>query len=290
MANRIVRKQSLTPITHRIEIEAPMIARAAKPGQFVVLRTHEKGERFPLTISHANPEKGTITLIFQEVGKSSGSLAAIPEGGEILDLLGPLGKPSHTEKLGTVACVGGGYGNAVLLPVARGFKEAGNKVIMIVGFRSKELIILEDELKEVSDEFYICTDDGSFGFHGFVTQQLQILIDQGLKPDMVMAIGPLPMMKAVSKLTQPYGFHTMVSLNPIMVDGTGMCGGCRVTVGNETKFACVDGPDFDGHKVDWDEILIRLGAYKKFEKDSMERFTDSCSAVKALKQQTSSTK
>ena len=283
MGYKIVKKESLTSITHRIEIDAPLIANSAKPGQFVVLRTHEKGERFPLTISHSNPDKGTITLIFQEVGKSSSHLASIPEGGEILDLLGPLGKPSHTEKVGTVVCVGGGYGNAVLLPVARGFKEAGNKVIMIVGFRSKDLIILEDELKEVSDDFHICTDDGSYGFHGFVTQQLQVLIDDGLKPDAVMAIGPLPMMKAVSKLTEPYGFPTWVSLNPIMVDGTGMCGGCRVTIGEKTKFACVDGPDFDGHQVDWDEILIRLAAYKKFEKQSMEKYEHECKLLEQTK-------
>jgi ferredoxin--NADP+ reductase len=280
MPYKIISKDSLTSITHRIEIEAPMIANSAKPGQFVVLRTHKKGERFPLTISHSNPDKGTITLIFQEVGKSSAHLATIPQGGEILDLLGPLGKPSHTDNVGTVVCVGGGYGNAVLLPVARGFKEAGNKVIMIVGFRNKDLIILEDELKEVSDDFHICTDDGSFGFHGFVTAKLQELIDGGLKPDSVMAIGPLPMMKAVSNLTEPYGFPTWVSLNPIMVDGTGMCGACRCTVGNETKFACVDGPDFDGHKVDWDEILIRLGAYKEYEKQAMDLFEKEGKTVK----------
>lgn len=280
MAYKIISKDSLTPITHRIEIEAPMIANSAKPGQFVVLRTHKKGERFPLTISHANPGKGTITLIFQEVGKSSAHLATIPQGGEILDLLGPLGKPSHTDNVGTVVCVGGGYGNAVLLPVARGFKEAGNKVIMIVGFRNKDLIILEDELKEVSDDFHVCTDDGSFGFHGFVTAKLQELIDDGLKPDSVMAIGPLPMMKAVSNLTEPHGFPTWVSLNPIMVDGTGMCGACRCTVGNETKFACVDGPDFDGHKVDWDKILIRLGAYKECEKQAMDIFEKEDKTVK----------
>lgn len=272
MAYKIVNKESLTPVTHKIEIHAPLIAAHAKPGQFVVLRVNETGERFPLTISHSNTDKGTITLIFQEVGKSSALLATIPEGGEILDLLGPLGKPSHTEKVGTVVCVGGGYGNAVLLPVARGFKESGNKVIMIVGFRTKDLIILEDELKEVSDDFYICTDDGSFGFKGFVTQQFQELIDAGLKPDMVMAIGPLPMMKAVSNQTEPYGFPTYVSLNPIMVDGTGMCGGCRLTFDGKTKFACVDGPDFDGHKVDWDEILIRLSAYKPYEEKAYEQF------------------
>jgi NAD(P)H-flavin reductase len=270
MPYKIIKKESLTPVTHRIEIEAPFVANHAKPGQFVVLRVHEKGERFPLTISNSNREKGTISLIFQEVGRSSALLGKIPQGGEILDLLGPLGKPSHTEKLGTVVCVGGGYGNAVLLPVARGFKDADNKVIMIVGFRTKDLIILEDELKEVSNEFHICTDDGSFGYKGFVTAKLQDLINEGLKPDMIMAIGPLPMMKAVSKLTEPYGFPTMVSLNPIMVDGTGMCGGCRLTFDGKTKFACVDGPDFDGHKVDWDEILIRLGAYKKFEKEAYD--------------------
>jgi NAD(P)H-flavin reductase len=284
MPYKILSKKSLTPITHRIEIDAPMIAKSAKPGQFVVLRTHEKGERFPLTISHADPEKGTITLIFQEVGKSSGNLARIPEGGEILDLLGPLGMPSHTEKVGTVVCVGGGYGNAVLLPVARGYKSAGNKVILIVGFRTKELEILEDELREVSDEFHICTDDGTDGFHGFVTQKLKILLDEGLKPNQIMAIGPLPMMKAVSKLTEPYGIKTFVSLNPIMVDGTGMCGGCRCTIGDKTKFACVDGPDFDGHQVDWDEILIRLGAYKDLEKKSYEDFKCKC-AEEAEKQQ-----
>lgn len=275
MPYKIIRKNSLTPVTHRIEIQAPMIATKAKPGQFVVLRLSETGERFPLTISGTSPEKGTITLIFQEVGKSSSMLGLIPEGGEILDLLGPLGTPSHMEKFGTVACVGGGYGNAVLLPVARGYKEAGNNVIMIVGFRTKELMILEDELKSVSHEFHLCTDDGSIGFHGFVTSKLDEMIRAGYHFDLCMAIGPVPMMKAVCKVTEPCGIPTFVSLNPIMVDATGMCGVCRCTVGNEMKFACVDGPDFDGHKVDWEELQIRLRTFNKFEKEAMERFSKS---------------
>lgn len=275
MPFKIVKKNDLTPITHRIEINAPLIAKRAKPGQFVVLRLTETGERFPLTISGASPEKGTITLIFQEVGKSSTMLARIPEGGEILDLLGPLGTPSHIEKFGTVACVGGGYGNAVLLPVARAYKEAGNHVVMIVGFRTADLIILEDELREASNEFHLCTDDGSRGFHGFVTGKLDELIKGGSHFDYCMAIGPVPMMKAVCKVTEPYGIPTYVSLNPIMVDATGMCGVCRCTVGGEMKFACVDGPDFDGHKVDWEELQIRLRTYQKFEQEAFERYKKS---------------
>jgi len=275
MPYKILAKEDLTPITHRIEIQAPMIAAKAKPGQFVVLRLADTGERFPLTISGAYPEKGTITLIFQEVGKSSSMLAAIPEGGEILDLLGPLGTPSHMDNFGTVVCVGGGYGNAVLLPVARGYKNAGNKVVMIVGFRTADLVILEDELKSVSDEFNLCTDDGSRGYPGFVTAKLDDMIKEGVHFDFCMAIGPVPMMKAVCKVTEPCGIPTYVSLNPIMVDATGMCGVCRCTVGKEMKFACVDGPDFDGHKVDWEELQIRLRTYKKFEDEAIERYRKS---------------
>jgi len=275
MPYKIIKKNSLTSITHRIEIIAPMIAKRAKAGQFVVLRLSDTGERFPLTISGTSIENGTITLIFQEVGKSSSMLARIPEGGEILDLLGPLGTPSHIEKFGTVACVGGGYGNAVLLPVARAYKQGGNRVIMIVGFRTKDLIILEDELKAASDEYHLCTDDGSCGHHGFVTSKLDELIKAGYHLDLCMAIGPVPMMKAVCKVTEPCGISTYVSLNPIMVDATGMCGVCRCTVGGEMKFACVDGPDFDGHKVDWEELQIRLRTFNKFEQEAMERYQKS---------------
>ena len=275
MPYKIIAKNSLTSITHRIEIVAPMIARRAKAGQFVVLRLSDTGERFPLTISSTSVDKGTITLIFQEVGKSSSMLARIPEGGEILDLLGPLGMPSHIEKFGTVACVGGGYGNAVLLPVARAYKEAGNNVVMIVGFRTSDLIILEDELVAASSEFHLCTDDGSRGYSGFVTGKLDELIKSGQHFDFCMAIGPVPMMKAVCKVTEPCAIPTYVSLNPIMVDATGMCGVCRCTVGGEMKFACVDGPDFNGHKVDWEELQIRLRTYNKFEQEAMERFNQS---------------
>jgi len=247
------------------ELEAPLIAKKAKPGQFVILKANEAGERIPLTMADTNPEKGTITIIYMVVGKSTAIFKSLKVGDSYQDVIGPLGKPTHLEKLGTVVCVGGGTGIAVLHPITRGLKEIGNNVISIIGARSKDILILEEEMKAASNTLHICTDDGSYGHHGFVTEVLKkVLEKEDVK--LVVAIGPVPMMKFVSKITKDFNVPTMVSLNPIMVDGTGMCGGCRVSVGGETKFACVDGPEFDGHKVDFDELTRRLQAYCEDEK------------------------
>ena len=262
----------MTPVTHRIIVEAPHVGRKALPGQFVIVRANETGERVPFTISRPDPDKGTVDLIFQEVGKSSKLLGTLREGDEILDIVGPLGLPTEIENFGHAVSVGGGYGNAVLLPITTGLKAAGNRITTIIGARSKDLIILEEDLKKVSDKLIVCTDDGSYGVHGFVTVELQKLLDSGEQIDFVLAIGPLPMMEAVSKMTEPYGIRTVVSLNPIMVDGTGMCGACRVEVHGETKFACVDGPEFDGHEVNFDILRRRLAAYKKMEQLADEMF------------------
>lgn len=252
----------------KIEIEAPRIAKKRKAGQFVMLRTTDQGERVPLTIADSDPEKGTITIIVQGMGKTTRELLRMEAGQQIHDIVGPLGTPSHIENFGTAVSIGGGVGTAIALPTAVALKEAGNYVITINGARNKELVILENEMKAVSDEAYITTDDGSYGFHGFVTQKLQELIDSGKKIDFVLAIGPVPMMKAVADVTRPYGIKTVVSLNPIMVDGTGMCGGCRVTVGDEVKFACVDGPEFDAHQVDFSNLSDRNRIYLSEEKAS----------------------
>jgi ferredoxin--NADP+ reductase len=247
------------------EIEAPLIARKAKPGQFVILKANETGERIPLTMADTDPEKGTITIVYQVVGKSTRVFADLKEGDGFQDVIGPLGKATHLEKLGNVVCVGGGTGVAVVHPITRGLKEMGNHVIGIIGARNKDLLILEDRMKAASHELKVCTDDGSYGHHGFVTDVLKDILEN-LEVGLVVAIGPVPMMKFVSKMTKDYNVPTLVSLNPIMVDGTGMCGGCRVTVGGETKFACVDGPEFDGHQVDFDELTLRLQAYTADEK------------------------
>jgi ferredoxin--NADP+ reductase len=259
------------------EIEAPLIARKAKPGQFVILKANEAGERIPLTMADTNPEKGTITIIYMVVGKSTALFKSLKVGEGYQDVIGPLGKPTHLEKLGTVVCVGGGTGIAVLHPITRGLKEIGNNVISIIGARSKDILILEEEMKAASNTLHVCTDDGSYGHHGFVTEVLkQVLEKEDVK--LVVAIGPVPMMKFVSKITKDFNAPTMVSLNPIMVDGTGMCGGCRVSVGGETKFACVDGPEFDGHKVDFDELMRRLQAYCEDEKKC---YNDYCTLQQA---------
>ncbi len=259
------------------EIEAPLIAKKAKPGQFVILKANEAGERIPLTMADTNPEKGTITIIYMVVGKSTALFKSLKVGEGYQDVIGPLGKPTHLEKLGTVVCVGGGTGIAVLHPITRGLKEIGNNVISIIGARSKDILILEEEMKAASDTLHVCTDDGSYGHHGFVTEVLkQVLEKEDVK--LVVAIGPVPMMKFVSKITKDFNAPTMVSLNPIMVDGTGMCGGCRVSVGGETKFACVDGPEFDGHKVDFDELMRRLQAYCEDEKKC---YNDYCTLQQA---------
>ncbi len=245
----------------KIQIQANNIARKQKPGQFVIVRVDDSGERIPLTIVDADPQTGWINLVVQDVGKSSHTICTLEPGQKMHDMVGPLGNPSHITNFGRALVVGGGVGTAVSYPVAKALKAAGNHVTTIFGARSKELVILEDEMREVSDECYVTTDDGSYGFHGFVTQQLQKLLDAGERFDYAIAIGPLPMMRAISEVTRPYGIPTTVSLNTIMVDGTGMCGGCRVKVGNETRFTCVDGPEFDGHLVDFDMVINRNKAY-----------------------------
>ncbi|MBP2625925.1 MAG: oxidoreductase FAD/NAD(P)-binding domain protein [Firmicutes bacterium] len=263
---KILVKQQLAPSVQLFEVEAPLIARKAKPGQFVILRIDEDGERIPLTIADFNREKGSITLIFQEVGATTVKLGHLNQGDFILDLVGPLGKATHIEKLGTVVCVGGGIGIAPVYPIARGMKEAGNEVISIIGARSEDILIYEQEMAAVSDELIITTDDGSKGRKALVTEPLKELLDSDKTISLVVAIGPVIMMKFVAETTRPYGVPTVVSLNPIMVDGTGMCGGCRVSVGNENKFACVDGPEFDGHKVDFNVLMSRQRMYKPHEK------------------------
>jgi ferredoxin/flavodoxin---NADP+ reductase len=253
------------------EIEAPKIARKALPGQFVILKANEEGERIPLTMAETDAEKGTITIIYMVVGKSTALFKTLQVGDSYQDVIGPLGKATHIEKLGKVVCVGGGTGIAVLHPITRAMKEAGNHVISIIGARSKDLLIMEDHMKAASHDLRVCTDDGSYGHHGFVTDVLKEILEAG-GIDQVVAIGPVPMMKFVSAITKEFNVPTLVSLNPIMVDGTGMCGGCRVTVGGQTKFACVDGPEFDGHQVDYDELMLRLQAYCEDEQTCYNEF------------------
>ena len=253
------------------EIEAPRIAAKAKPGQFVILKANETGERIPLTISDSDAEKGTLTIIYMVVGKSTALFKELQVGDAYQDVIGPLGKPTHIEKLGNVVCVGGGTGVAVLYPITRGFKNAGNNVTSIIGARNQDLLILEDKMKAASNELHVCTDDGSYGHKGFVTEVLEDVLKKE-KIDLVVAIGPVPMMKFVSKITKNYNVKTLVSLNPIMIDGTGMCGGCRVSVGGKTRFACVDGPEFDGHEVDYDALMTRLRAYQEDEKKAYDDY------------------
>lgn len=274
--NNIVSAIFLAENIKKIEIHAPRIAKKRKAGQFVMIRVSEHGERIPLTIAGSDPEKGTVTLIVQGMGKSTRELNLKKEGESIHDIVGPLGTPSHIENFGTAVSIGGGVGTAIAYPTAVALKEAGNHVITINGARTKELVILENEMKAVSDEAYITTDDGSYGFHGFVTQKLQELIDSGKAINYVLAIGPIPMMKAVAEVTRPYGIPTVVSLNPVMVDGTGMCGGCRVTIDNEIRFACVDGPEFDAHKVDFKNLSDRNRMYLEEEQQSVEAFSHKC--------------
>lgn len=263
---KIVTKRCLNDAVTLMEIEAPHIARKAKAGQFIIFRVDERGERVPLTIADYDREKGTVTIIYQIVGASTKLLNSLEEGDSILDFVGPLGVPTHIDPNAKRICViGGGVGNAIAYPQAKALHNAGIKVDMIAGFRSKDIVILEDEMKAVSDNLYIMTDDGTYGEKGLVTNKLQQLIDAGNEYDEVIAIGPIIMMKFVAATTKPYGIKTLVSLNPIMVDGTGMCGGCRVKVGGKTKFACVDGPDFDGHQVDFDELMKRNTFYKERE-------------------------
>ena len=267
---KILSAEFLAADIKRFRIEAPLVARKRKPGQFIVLRINETGERVPLTIVDSDPEEGSVTLIVQGIGKSTRKLNEMEAGDSIMDLVGPLGKPSEIGYYGTVVVVGGGVGTAVAFPTAKALKEAGNKTISIVGARTRDLIILEKELEQICDTSYITTDDGSYGIKGFVTQKLQSLIDNGEKIDFVLAIGPIPMMRAIAELTRPYGIHTVVSLNPIMVDGIGMCGGCRAEVDNKTVFVCVDGPEFDGHKVDFTSLINRNKSYVEKEKAALD--------------------
>lgn len=268
---KILKKKVLSPDVFHFDIEAPRIAKKAEPGQFIILRVDDDGERVPLTIADFDREKGTITLIFQAIGASTRLLAALNEGDSILDLVGPLGKKTHIEPdMGTIVCIGGGIGVAPVHPIARGMKEAGNHVISIMGAKTKDILIFEDEMNAASDEVLVTTDDGSYGIKGFVTTALQQIIDRGTKIAEVIAIGPVVMMRSVAEATSSYNIPTVVSLNPIMVDGTGMCGGCRVQVGDDTKFACVDGPEFDAHKVDFNGLMARQRMYKEQEKDAVE--------------------
>lgn len=267
---KIVTKRKLNDAVTLMEIEAPFIAKKAKAGQFIIFRIDDKGERVPLTIADYDREKGTVTIIFQKVGLSTKMLAEMNEGDYISDFVGPLGVPTDYEDFKKVAVIGGGVGNAIAYPQAKALHEMGVEVDVIAGFRNKDIVILEDEMRAASTNYYITTDDGSYGEKGFVTDKLKSLIDAGNNYDAVIAIGPIPMMKFVSLTTKPYGIKTIVSLNPIMVDGTGMCGGCRVTVGGEIKFACVDGPDFDGHLVDFDELMNRNSIYREREAETTE--------------------
>jgi ferredoxin--NADP+ reductase len=274
--NLIREKTFLSNSVVKMVIEAPDVARKRKAGQFVVLMTDEKGERIPLTIVDSDVDSGTITIIFQVVGKTTTCLSEMKVGDSLYSVLGPLGRPTEVERFGTVACVGGGVGIAVIYPITKALKEAGNRVISIIGARTKDILILEDEIKAVSDELHITTDDGSYGFHGFVSEVLQNVIDSETVIDRVFAIGPVPMMRVVCDVTRPSGITTIVSLNPIMVDATGMCGACRVSVGGCTKFACVDGPEFNGHDVDFDLLTSRLRMYYIQEKEAIEQFRCEC--------------
>ncbi len=267
---RIVEKEALNPTVTRMVIEAPLVAQKAQPGQFIIFRASEDGERVPLTIADYDREKGTVTIIFQIVGAATMELNALEQGDSLTDFVGPLGKPSDLEGLKKVAVVGGGVGCAIAYPTAKRLHELGAEVHSVVGFRGRDLVILEKEFSAVSDRLVMMTDDGSYGEKGLVTNALERLIQEGNHYDEVIAIGPLVMMKFVCKVTEKYGVKTTVSMNPIMIDGTGMCGGCRLTVGGQTKFACVDGPDFDGHQVDFDEAMQRGGMYRDFEAHARE--------------------
>jgi len=270
--NITYKKEMAEKTVCHFKVQAPRIARKSKPGQFIILRANEAGERIPLTMAGTDPVAGTIDLIFQVVGKSTALLRSLHVGDGIMDIIGPLGKPTHIENFGTVICVGGGTGVAVMYPITKAFKEAGNNVIAIIGARTRDLLILEEEMKAASHDLRVTTDDGSYGHHGFVTDVLRKILDERKDVKLVCGIGPVPMMKFLCKLTKEYGVKTMVSLNPIMVDATGMCGACRVTVGGRTRFVCVDGPEFDGHEVDYDELVKRQRAYFPEEKASMDQF------------------
>ncbi len=268
----IIHAEFLAPGIKRFVIEAPRIARKQRPGQFVIVRIHEEGERIPLTIENSDPQKGTINIVVQSLGKTTTMLNSLGAGDHIMDVVGPLGKPSEIEKFGTVVVMGGGVGTAMAYPTAAALKHAGNKVISIVGARNKELVILEREMREVSDVLMITTDDGSYADKGFVTDKLRQLIQNGVPINLVLAIGPIPMMRAVADMTRSEHIRTLVSLNPIMIDGTGMCGGCRVLVDNKSQFACVDGPEFDAHQVNFAVLVQRNGAYRSQEQQSLAEY------------------
>ena len=276
--NKILRKQSLNPTVTLMEVDAPLVARKAEPGQFIILRVDEQGERIPLTVADYDREKGTITIIFQVVGASTEKLNHLNEGDFIHDFVGPLGRATHTEGLKKVAVVGGGVGDAIAYPVAKKLFQQGTEVHAIVGFRNKDLVILEDEFAAHSSKLVRMSDDGTWGEKGLVTDALRKLIESGEQYDEVITIGPLPMMKFVCRLTKEFGVKTIASMNPIMIDGTGMCGGCRLTVGGKTMFACVDGPEFDGHLIDFDEAIARSATYRDFERHAHE---ETCNLFKA---------
>jgi NAD(P)H-flavin reductase len=273
---RILQKQDLVPGIHLFKMAAPDVARKAKAGQFVVIKIDEKGERIPLTLADWDDREGSVTIVFMEVGTTTRRLALLKAGDSITNFVGPLGMPSEVEKFGTVVCVAGGFAVAPIVPITRSLKGAGNKIISILGARSKDLLFWEDELRSVSDQLIVTTDDGSYARKGLVTEPLKELLDGDEKIDRVVAIGPSIMMKFCSLTTAPFGVKTIVSLNPIMVDGTGMCGCCRVSVADETRFACVDGPEFDGHQVDWDSLFTRQRSYLEEEKRSLEQWQCQC--------------
>ena len=275
MAYKILSKKELCPNQYEITIDAPFVVRNARAGQFIIFRAEEDGERVPLTIADVDKEKGILTLVFMAVGYSTKKLASLEVDDELVDLVGPLGKPTHIEKYGTVVCVAGGYGAAPCYLIAKAFKDAGNKVYMIMGARTKELIFWQDKMKDACTELFITTDDGSLGIKGYGTTVLQDIINKETV-DYVIAVGPMPMMRAVANMTKESGIKTEAYMNPIMVDGTGMCGACRLTVGGETKFACVDGPDFDAHQIDFDEVINRTRIYK----DEERRRSENCNLLK----------
>ena len=274
--NMIRKREELGRNVVRYVVDAPLVATHRKPGQFVIIRVTDHGERIPLTIADANPEMGTISLIVQSVGKTTREMAMLRPGNAIHDIVGPLGRPTHIQRFGTVLCMGGGIGIAPLYPIAKGMKEARNRVITVLGARTRDLLILEDDMRNVSDELIVTTDDGSYGTKGLVTDAIRSLVSDGNHIDQAVVIGPPLMMKFTSLLTRELGIPTMASLNPIMIDGTGMCGGCRVTVGGEIKFACVDGPEFDAHEVDWDSMIRRLGTYRTAEQVAADRYDHEC--------------
>ena len=271
---KVIENSQLAPLIWKMRVAVPKLVEKARAGQFVIVRVNEQGERVPMSIADLDRDAGALTIVYQVVGKTSALMTAVPSGGEILDCVGPLGEPSHVENWGTTCVVGGGIGIAPVYPIAQAYKEAGNRVVTIIGVRTKELLFYEQEHREVADKLYACTDDGSYGHEGFVSDVLKTMLEDGTQIGAVMAIGPVPMMRVVADITRPFEVPTWVSLNPLMIDGTGMCGGCRVAVAGKTKFACVDGPDFDGHKVDFELLSTRLGTYRSEEREAMERFLE----------------